>query len=186
MPPTHTTWGRRGVQTPGPWHPAGGRTAKRPYSRQRRREARGTVEALPRAATSEPGPVTSGGSKLATRVWGGGTAFGGLPGLVGGRTTSPSKSSRWPEGRPQATPVQAARPRLGQPVTHHHRIVTAAERPSGGPLRGHRGQLSGLRAQQPEPHALRGHGEVIATTLSTASRHQVSPKEALFPGADPA
>ena len=99
---------------------------------------------------------------------------------------SPSKSSRWPAGRPQSTPVQAARPRLGQPVTHHHRVVTAAERPSGGPLRGRRGQLSALRAQQPEPHTLRGCGEVIATALSTVSRHQVSPKEALFPGAVPA
>lgn len=46
------------METPRPWHPAGGRTTKRPYSRQRLREARWMVEALPREAAGEPGPVT--------------------------------------------------------------------------------------------------------------------------------
>lgn len=45
--------------------------------------------------------------------------------------------------------------------------LAAAERPSRGPLHGRCRQLSGLRAQKPEPHTLRGRGEVIATALSS-------------------
>lgn len=68
-----------------------------------------------------------------------------------------SKSSRWPEGRPRSTQVQAGRPRLGQPETHHHGVVTAAERLSGAPPR-------------PSRAAQRAEGTAARTTHAAGTR----------------
>ena len=142
------------------------------------------VEALPREAASEPGPVTS------LREQAGHLGVGWRHGVrrltrPGGREAhifSPNPPDGLRGGHSQPRSKQGDR----GPASQWHVITGFSPQPSGGPLHGRCRQLSRLRVQKPGPHSLRGRGEVIATALSMVSGHQVSPEEALFPGAVPA